>query len=100
MHCDREFVIIRQRERLLLVLGPPGFPGLFELPLRSCSAPATVTPSQVRLLFHRLRPCSKLIYVSRGNVVFRPKATLSPLSDGFAGLFHSLIICRVFYPLV
>jgi hypothetical protein len=73
MHSDREFVIVRYRARLLLVPGPPGFPGLFELPLRSCFAPATARPSQVRLLLHRLRPCSKLVYVSRRNVTFRPK---------------------------
>jgi hypothetical protein len=96
MYCDLKSIVVYHYARLLLILGPLGFPRLFELPLCGCFTLATVKPRRVRSLLHRLRPCSKLIYVSRRNVTFRPKAAPSPLSDGFTGLFHSLITCRVF----
>jgi hypothetical protein len=98
MHCNLKSVVVYYHARLLLILGPLSFLRLFELPLYGCFTLATVKPRRVRLLLHRLCPCSKLIYVSRRNVTFRPKAALSPLSDGFTGLFHSLVTYRVFYP--
>lgn len=73
-HCNRKSVVVHYHARLLLILGPLGFPRLFELPLCSCFTPATVKPRCVRSLLHRLRPCSKLIYVSRRIVRKRRQA--------------------------
>jgi hypothetical protein len=86
---------VRSFARLLLILGPSGFPSLFEPPLGSYFAPATLGPSRVQSLLYRFTFRSKLVYMSCGDVAFRPKAALGPLIDDFTGLIYGPVTCGV-----